>query len=66
MDKVPADYDQLQTAQFLLVMPVQRHVIKGPINSTYIAHRYYIHRIPRYQLLVVVRIYLKYSPPLHF
>jgi hypothetical protein len=24
MDKVPADYDQLQTAQFLLIMPVQR------------------------------------------
>jgi hypothetical protein len=25
MDKVPADYDQLQTAQFLLIMPVQRY-----------------------------------------
>jgi FYVE/RhoGEF/PH domain-containing protein 5/6 len=24
MDKVPTDYDQLQTAQFLLIMPVQR------------------------------------------
>jgi hypothetical protein len=33
MDKVPTDYDQLQTAQFLLIMPVQRY---GETQSNHI------------------------------